>query len=67
MTVTGLWVSWNSTVACTTGEEPPPANVVNVTVPAKVDLGEEAEAAEAEGEAAAEAPAEEAAAEAAAE
>lgn len=45
----------------------PETLVVNVTVPAKVDLGEEAEAAEAEGEAAAEAPAEEAAAEAAAE
>jgi large subunit ribosomal protein L25 len=45
----------------------PETLVVNVTVPAKVDLGEEAEAAEAEGEAAAEAPAEDAAAEAAAE
>jgi len=45
----------------------PETLVVNVTAPAKVDLGEEAEAAEAEGEAAAEAPAEEAAAEEAAE
>jgi len=44
----------------------PETLVVNVTAPAKVDLGEEAEAAEAEGEAA-EAPAEEAAAEEAAE
>jgi len=44
----------------------PETLVVNITLPAKVDLGEETEAAEAEGEAA-EAPAEEAAAEEAAE
>ncbi len=44
----------------------PETLVVNITLPAKIDLGEETEAAEAEGEAA-EAPAEEAAAEEAAE
>ena len=43
----------------------PETLVVNITAPAKVDLGEEAEAAVAEGETAAEAPAEDAAAEAA--